>query len=200
MTAFASQLGTALATDRLVHADAKAFSQLRSSLIRALRASPDAREAICDAMELVESIQQKIEEERSVKQAEPPPARRRTRLQEYYIQKTADGEYLVEHRPGHSQPFRCPHETYHAASAAIAQAGEAMHFDELMEQINARLGERQPDYRLRVALRYWTTQGVVARFRTRYRALDPGRFEAVSRQLWETLSAASAQGRSQMSA
>src|SRR4051812_22966232 len=80
-----------------------AFSQLRFSLIKVLRNSPESREPICDALELIESLQQQIENKRNPDAAAPtPPAhagRKRANannpdpastasLQEHFVQKT----------------------------------------------------------------------------------------------------------------
>jgi hypothetical protein len=172
-----------------------AFSQVRSALIKALRTSPDAREPLCDALELLEMIQQRLEHDRqsmSPAPAAPAPARPRGRLQEYQIQTSADGQFLTERRPGHSQPFRCPRATYDAAAEVLARAEQPMHFDELAERLNAHLGHRQPDYRLRVALRFWLGGNAVLRSRTKYRPADRSTFRDTARRLWEELAKRSA--------
>lgn len=166
------------------------FSQVRTALIKALRTSPDAREPLCDALELLETIQAQVEEYR---QAMPPapaarPAQRpRGKLQEYQIQASADGQFLTERRPGHSQPFRCPRETYDAAAEVVASAENALHFDELVERLNAKVGDRQPDYRLRVALRFWLAANVILRSRTKYKPVDRTTFRETARRMWEEL-------------
>src|SRR5205085_9385357 len=78
------------------------FSQVRTALIRALRTSPDAREPLCDALELQEMIQQQLEQ---YGQAMPTNAenakawaRARGKLQECRGQDTAHGQFLPEHR------------------------------------------------------------------------------------------------------
>ena len=194
-----SQLDTTLATDlRRAHGSAAAagapgrFSQVRTALIRALRSSPEAREPLCDALEQLEAIQQELE---GYQRAMPPTSstgamrangasRRHAHGQEYEIQDTADGGFLTERRPGHSQPFRCPRATYDAAAEVLGGAAEALPFEDLMERLNARTGHRQPDYRLRVALRFWMSHQAVARFRTKYRAADREHFLALTRALW----------------
>ena len=197
-----SHLAATVATDRPPpSADAPApevspqtFSQVRSALIKALRTSPDAREPLCDALELLETIQQQLEHYRQAMPPAPGAAkaapRARARLQEYSIQRSADGDFLTERRPGHSQPFRCPRATYDAAAEVLAASEAALHFDELMERLNARAGERQPDYRLRVALRFWLAGGAVLRSRTKYRAGERRTFLETTRRLWDELAAA----------
>ena len=186
-----SQANTTLATDRRAP---QRFSQVRTALIRALRTSPEAREPLCDALEQLEAIQQELEEYR---RDLPPPAsdvpviparpRRNTKSQEYEIQNTADGGFLTERRAGHSQPFRCPRGTYDAAARVLAAAPEALPFEDLMERLNAQVGQRQPDYRLRVALRFWMTHEAVLRSRTKYRAAERSGFEARAAELWSAL-------------
>ena len=166
------------------------FSQVRSALIKALRTSPDAREPLCDALELLETIQRQLEQYRHA--MPPTPASRvapkpRGKLQEYQIQTSADGAFLTERRPGHSQPFRCPRATYDAAAEVVATTEPAMHFDELVERLNARMGERQPDYRLRVALRFWLAGGAILRSRTKYKAVDRNAFRETARSMWDAL-------------
>lgn len=197
-----SQLAATVATDRPppgapgAPADARdvspqTFSQVRSALIKALRTSPDAREPLCDALELLETIQQKLEAYRAAMPParEAPRPRHERKLQEYQVQTNGDGAFLVERRPGHSQPFRCPRETYDAAASVLASADQPLHFDELAERLNARLGHRQPDYRLRVALRFWLAGGAVVRSRTKYRAADHQSFSDTARLLFDNLAA-----------
>jgi hypothetical protein len=167
------------------------FSQVRTALIRALRSSPEAREPLCDALEQLEAIQQELEEyQRALPPAspgagpKPAPVSRRGRSQEYEIQNTPDGAFLTERRPGHSQPFRCPRAAYDAAAEVLAAAPDALPFEELMERLNARAGHRQPDYRLRVALRFWMTHQAVLRSRTKYKAADRAGFLSLSGSLW----------------
>lgn len=196
-----SQLAATVTTDRPPVVDPSAagagqevspqtFSQVRTALIKALRTSPEAREPLCDALELLETIQQKLEEYRVAMppaREAAPKARNVRKLQEYRIHAGADGEFLVERRPGHSQPFRCPRACYDAAAEVLASAEETLHFDELAERLNARMGERQPDYRLRVALRFWLAGGAVLRSRTKYRAAERRAFPDAARSLWDNL-------------
>ena len=199
-----SHLAATVATDRPPSAEGavdtpatevgpQTFSQVRTALIRALRTSPDAREPLCDALELLEGIQQQMERFRQAMPAKGHaagrPARGRGKLQEYRIQTGADGEFLIERRPGHSQPFRCPRATYDAAAEVMAAAEPALHFDELMERLNARMGQRQPDYRLRVALRFWLAGNAILRSRTKYKPLDRRTFADTARRMWDELAA-----------
>ena len=171
--------------------EAVAFSQLRTSLIKVLRNSPEAREPICDALELIEVLQQQIEAKRNPEADERPAERRSgkggaaTTQQEYIVQDTGEGQFLTERRPSGSQPFRCPRDAYDAAARVLAGAAEPLHFDELLEGLNRETGERQADYRLRVCLRFWIGHGLVERFRTRYRAKDAAAFAEQSRAAWE---------------
>jgi hypothetical protein len=194
-----SHLAATVATDRPPPpADAPAhevtpqtFSQVRTALIKAMRTSPEAREPLCDALELLETIQQQLDHYRQAMPPAPVAARGagrgKSRPQEYSIQSGADGAFLTERRPGHSQPFRCPRATYDAAAEVLAGAESALHFDELMERLNARMGDRQPDYRLRVALRFWLAGNAILRSRTKYRAAELRTFAETARQLWDEL-------------
>lgn len=173
------------------------FSQVRSALIRALRTSPEAREPLCDALELLEGMQRKLEEYRhSMPTPKPGHAggRNRGKAPEYQVHSTGDGQSLTERRPGHSQPFRCPRATYDAAAEVLAAADGALHFDQLMERLNARTKDKQPDYRLRVALRFWMAHNAVARSRTKYQAVDRATFRDTARALWHDLHAAASKG------
>jgi hypothetical protein len=167
---------------------AAAFSQLRTSLIKVLRNSPESREPICDALELIESLQQQAEAKRN---PDPPETSRVTHgsdpVQQYVLQRTAEGEFLTERRANGSQPFRCPRATYDAAAGVLAAATEPMHFEDLLERLNGAMNERQADYRLRVCLRFWAARGLVERFRTRYRAADASTFLDEARRLWSEL-------------
>lgn len=171
------------ATTRPSENNAAAFSQLRTSLIKVLRNSPEAREPICDALELIETLQQQMEAKRN------PDAGTKARPgapagQEYVVQETVEGPFLTERRPSGSQPFRCPKEAYDAAARILAEAGEPLHFEEIHERLNAAMGDRQADYRLRVCLRFWAGQKVVERFRTRYRAVNAETFLDDAARLW----------------
>ena len=139
----------------------------------------------------LETIQQQLDHYRQAMPPAPvasrPVARAKARAQEYSIQPGADGAFLTERRPGHSQPFRCPRATYDAAAEVLAGAESALHFDELMERLNARMGERQPDYRLRVALRFWIAGNAILRSRTKYRAAERKTFAEAARGLWDGL-------------
>jgi hypothetical protein len=66
----------------------------------------------------------------------------------------------------------------------LTEAREPLHFEEIHDRLNAAMGERQGDYRLRVCLRFWVGQKVVERFRTRYRAVDAGTFAKDAARLW----------------
>jgi hypothetical protein len=165
---------------------ALAFSQLRSSLIKVLRNSPESREPICDALELIESLQQRMESgKQNPDAARPTPEG--SGAQEYVLQETPDGPFLAERRPSGAQPFRCPMPTYDAATRLLAAAAEPMHFDDLLDQLNQAVGEKQAEYRLRVCLRFWANKGLVQRFRTRYRAVDPQTFVERSGAAWHEL-------------
>ena len=175
-----------------------AFSQLRFSLIKVLRNSPESREPICDALELIEALQQQVESKRNPDAAGPAtspshPARKSSggaepaaSAQEYFVQKTHEGEFLTERRASGSQPFRCPKEAYDAAARVLEQADQPLHFDDLLDRLNAAMGQRQADYRLRVCLRFWLAHKGVERFRTRYRvAADAASFTARAQSLWD---------------
>jgi hypothetical protein len=182
-------------TSRPAGNEAVAFSQLRTSLIKVLRNSPESREPICDALELIEALQQQMEAKRNPEGTEEPAGRRASRgkgegqsaaqQQAYFVQETGEGEFLTERRPSGAQPFRCPRDAYEAAAQVLAAAGEPVHFEELLEGLNREMGERQADYRLRVCLRFWLARGLVERFRTRYRAKEAGGFVERAMGEWQ---------------
>jgi hypothetical protein len=198
MAPHVSQLDTTLSTDRPAALMAltaggtpQRFSQVRTALIRALRSSPEAREPLCDALEQLEAIQQELEEyhrglpPQSAAGRSAPSNRPRGKTQEYEIQNTPEGAFLTERRPGESQPFRCPRATYDAAAEVLASATDALPFEELVARLNTHTVHRQPDYRLRVALRFWMTHNAVVRSRTKYKAVNRATFLPLSRSLWE---------------
>jgi hypothetical protein len=173
---------------------AAAFSQLRFSLIKVLRNSPESREPICDALELIEALQQQVESKRNPDAAPSPPhsgrkhgaAEPASSQQEHFVQKTHEGEFLTERRASGSQPFRCPKDAYDAAALVLEQADQPLHFDDLLDRLNAAMGQRQADYRLRVCLRFWLAHKGVERFRTRYRITsDPDPFTVRARSFWD---------------
>jgi hypothetical protein len=174
--------------------ESSAFSQLRYSLIKVLRNSPESREPICDALELIESLQQQMEAKRHPDPAELPASRHaratqpQQQQQEYIVQKTPEGDFLTERRPSGSQPFRCPKPAYDAAARILADAREPLHFEEFLDRLNSATGERHADYRLRVCLRFWGQHKLIERFRTRYRALNAKTLVQDAEKLWEQLS------------
>lgn len=172
-------------TSRPVEDEAMAFSQLRTSLIKVLRNSPESREPICDALELIEALQQQMEAKRNPDAVPARGKRAASPQQEYVVQETGEGAFLTERRPSGSQPFRCPKDSYEAAARVLASAREGVHFDELLEGLNQEMGERQADYRLRVCLRFWVGLGLVERFRTRYRVKGGEGFEGRAREAWD---------------
>src|SRR3954469_19660798 len=141
---------------------AASFSQLRTSLIKVLRNSPESREPICDALELIEALQQRMDSDKQNPDSAPPPTREST-AQEYVVQETPEGPFLAERRPSGAQPFRCPKPTYEAAARLLSGAAEPLHFDDLLNQVSEGLGERQAEYRLRVCLRFWLHHKLVQR-------------------------------------
>ena len=175
-------------TSRPVENEAVAFSQLRTSLIKVLRNSPEAREPICDALELIEALQQQMDAKRNPDAGAPARGKRGegTPHQEYVVQETGDGAFLTERRPSGSQPFRCPRDAYEAATRVLEKARDGVHFDELLEGLNREMGERQADYRLRVCLRFWVGLGLVERFRTRYRVKGGDGFMGRARKAWDS--------------
>jgi hypothetical protein len=170
--------------------ESSAFSQLRYSLIKVLRNSPESREPICDALELIETLQQQMDAKRHPDPAEPPPprhARATQQQQEYIIQKTPEGDFLTERRPSGSQPFRCPKPAYDAAARILAETRDPLHFEELLDRLNTATNERHADYRLRVCLRFWAQHKLIERFRTRYRAANAKTLVHDAQNLWEQL-------------
>lgn len=169
-------------TTRPLEDSGLAFSQLRTSLIKVLRNAPEAREPICDALELIETLQQQVEAKRNPEA--PAKPRSIAPAQEYVVHETPDGPFLTERRASGSQPFRCPRDAYDAAVLVLAEAAGPLHFEEIHDRLNAAMGARQADYRLRVCLRFWVGQKVVERFRTRYRAVDRATFATEAARLW----------------
>src|SRR5436305_13025371 len=84
-------------TTRPVENEAVAFSQLRTSLIKVLRNSPEAREPICDALELIEALQQQVEAKRNPDAGGPGRGKKggAASQQEYVVQQTGAGEFLT---------------------------------------------------------------------------------------------------------
>jgi hypothetical protein len=173
--------------------DTATISQVRTSLIRALRASPQAVEPLCDALELLEDLQRRLETKSDPDSSDSPaesesrPPRRNGRVQEYVIQRTADGEFLTERRRTGSQPFRCPKDAYFAAAEVLAAAAEPLHFDELLDRLNETTRTRHADYRPRVCLRFWGQHALVRRSRMRYEATDRSTFVKDAKQAWDEL-------------
>src|SRR5436305_13915948 len=110
-------------------ADAETFARLRNAMIRMFKGAPGNYEPFCEALEVLDVIQQAFEQAGQRNQPEPAAgitmaatsSRRRAAAQKYEVRETADGAFLEERRPGESsQPFRCPRATYDAAARVPA--------------------------------------------------------------------------------
>ena len=166
--------------------DTDTLSRLRTALIRVLRISPESREPVCDALELLEVVQKRLETLQTEPPADQPkPARRGRKVQGYEVQNSPEGQFLAEHREGEGVPIRCPREVYEATADELAAASQAVHFDHLLERVSQRLSQRQPDYRLRVAMRFWLHHKLIERSRTRYRPAERATFRQRARELWQ---------------
>jgi hypothetical protein len=117
-------------------------------------------------------------------------ARRGTGRIEYVVEKTQQGEVLTERRlSGNSQPFRCPKSIYEVVAKVLATADRPLLVDEIVARVELLVGERPPDFQVRLLLRFWLHAGspLVIRSRARYRLADPKAFIAQAARLWSSL-------------
>ena len=165
-----------------------ALGQIRQKMAQLLRIAPESRELVAEVFELLETVEGEIRGLKSAGAAKRAtrPTRRGEAVENYTVQSTPQGEMLVEHRRGSSQPFRCPRRVYDATTVVVAKAVEGLHFEEIWDQVASRLKERPADYLVRICLRFWMApdHAIVSRSRSRYHPTSATRFVPEAERAW----------------
>ena len=125
------------------------------------------------------------------------PRRRRTveslgryQPKHYKVEKRRRGSYLCEYRVGgRAQPFCCPRDDYNATAETLAELDNWTQFDDAKNLVGERTGHTQPDYLIRLCLRFWqaTNPPIVEKDRTFYRASVRGSFWNAAKRAWREL-------------
>lgn len=169
------------------------LKKVRRILLRTLRASEKFREPLTEALELLENLDDQVHElaDRS------EPARRRVvnspgryQPKRYVVEQRRRGAYLCEYRVGGgAQPFCCPREDYDATAETLASLDGWTQFDDVKSLVSKRTGHTQPDYLIRLCLRFWqaTDPPIVEKDRTFYRASVRGSFRNAAKRAWRVL-------------
>jgi hypothetical protein len=107
----------------------------------------------------------------------------------YRIYINNDDEFLDEERYGHP-PFRVHRAVYDAAVRAIDGAKGPIQFKAWLDSVQElRESESEPEYRLRVIVRFWLLKGLLKKEGTRYRPSDryARHFAAAANRVWTEL-------------
>jgi len=145
------------------------------------------------ALELLESLDDQVLE--LADRAEPVRQRLvnasvRYQPKRYTVEKRRRGSYLCEYRiGGRAQPFCCPREDYDATAETMASLDDWTQFDDIKNLVSGRTGHTQPDYLIRLCLRFWqaVNPSIVEKDRTFYRASARGSFRNAAKRAWRNL-------------
>jgi hypothetical protein len=171
------------------------LKKVRRILLRALGKSKQLREPLTEALELLENLDDQVQRLADASQ----PSRRqvinssvRYQPKRYTIEKRRRGEYLCEYRVGgRAQPFCCPREDYDVAAKTLAELNDWTQFDDVKSLVNEQTGQTQPDYLIRLCLRFWQAADppIVEKDRTFYRPCVRGSFQNAAKRVWRELEA-----------
>ena len=173
------------------------LKNVRRILLRTLRASEEFRGPLTQALELLENLDDQLHVLADTCQ----PKRRkaadtigRYQPKRYTVEKRRRGVYLCEYRVGgRAQPFCCPREDYDATAEILADLDDWTQFDDVKTLVSEHTGHTQPDYLIRLCLRFWQTTSppIVEKDRTFYRASGRGSFKNAAKRAWRELEAQS---------
>ncbi len=171
------------------------LKKIRRILLRTLKASDRFRGPLSEALELLENIDDYF---RTLTDGSKPVRQAmdqilgRYQAKRYMIEKRRRGVYLCEYRiGGRAQPFCCPHEDYDLIAETLSGLDDWTQFDDVKTLIAERIGHVQPDYLIRLCLRFWqaTDPPMVEKDRTFYRVSVRGNFRNAAKQAWRELAA-----------
>lgn len=169
------------------------LKKVRRILLRTLRSSEKSRGPLTEALELLENLDDQI---RILADASAPRRRKvlastsRYQPKRYTIEKRRRGIYLCEYRiGGRAQPFCCPQEDYEATAETLASLDDWTQFDDVKSLVGERTGHPQPDYLIRLCLRFWqaTDPPIAEKDRTFYRSCVRGSFRNAAKRAWRKL-------------
>jgi len=166
---------------------------IRRILLRVLKASEKSRGLLTEALELLENLDDQVREladqaDPAVRRAVHPHARYQPKR--YTVEKRRRGAYLCEYRVGgRAQPFCCPREDYDATAETMASLDDWTQYGDMKNLVSQRTGHTQPDYLVRLCLRFWQAAdpSIVEKDRTFYRASARGSFRNAAKRAWRDL-------------
>lgn len=169
------------------------LKQVRRILLRTLRKSENFRGPLTEALELLENLDDQL-----YVLADASESRRRKAVsflgryqpKRYSVGKRRRGAYLCEYRVGgRSQPFCCPKEDYDVAAETLVELKDWAQFDDVKSLVSERTGHAQPDYLIRLCLRFWQAADppIVEKDRTFYRSCVRGSFRNAAKRAWRKL-------------
>lgn len=118
------------------------------------------------------------------------PARRDVGEIEYAVERSSEGESLIERRmSGRSKPFRCPKVVYDALVRVLSKSDRPMALDDILSATEMKLGFRPAEFQIRVPLRLWLYRHppLVVRNRARYAPIDANRLSNDAAELWKKI-------------
>lgn len=166
------------------------LKQVRRILLRTLKASEKFRGPLTEALELLENLDDQLHVladasgRRRQKTVQPLG---RYQPKRYAIERRRRGIYLCEYRVGgRAQAFCCPQESYDATAETLATLDDWTQFDDVKSLVSNRTGHAQPDYLVRLCLRFWqaTDPLIVEKDRTFYRSCVRGSFRKAAKRAW----------------
>lgn len=169
------------------------IKKVRRILLRTIRASERFRGPLTEALETLENLDDQV---RTLTDAAHSGRRKaaqpvgRYQPKRYAVEKRRRGTYLCEYRVGgRAQPFCCPRDDYDVTAETVAELDNWTQFDDLKNLVGERTGHSQPDYLIRLCLRFWlsTDPPIVEKDRTFYRAGVRGSFRNAAKRAWRKL-------------
>lgn len=163
---------------------------VRAAVTDVLKTAPSAAGKIAEALQALDRLERLFE---GIAPSVPSPPRRwqRNQPKTYRVEGPRSHEALAEYRaddPG--QPFRCPRTTYDALARVLAATTKLTKFYDIQKLLKKELGELPAVYQIRVALRFWVSDGVelVEKIRARYRVKNGTGFLRATAAAWTAAS------------
>ena len=169
------------------------LKKVRRILLRALRASEKFRGPLTEVLELLENLDDQLHLLADVSKPRRQKAVEsigRYQPKRYTVEERRRGFYLCEYRVGgRAQPFCCPRDDYDATAGILADLDDWTQFDDVKILVGDQTGYTQPDYLIRLCLRFWQTTDppILERDRTFYRANVRGSFKNAATRAWRKL-------------
>ena len=167
------------------------LDRLTRALDRIRARCPAAARQAAKAQRLVARLADDIEESIRLAERRGFAPRRKPKLAKsvtgYGIEESRQGPALAEHRSTGAAPFRCPKYAYDAVVEAIERGPPIQKFEEIRELAAKILREQPPVFWIRVAIRFFVSQGLLQHGRARYERTSNARFRKAAAAAWAEL-------------